>query len=1211
MFSLPFLFPNEEATTESNSPRKSATAINNRVTGDIITQQQELDPTNQGVEVLKYYISEDESSSDNSSVMSYENEEGSDESDSRFMSEQGELSFMALHHHQRVRVDSNTGFLSPLKNDEDGYVEPGKITIGGVERRDTGPISPLDLTLQVKTVRSDEASLISSIGPGDFVENGAMSDASASVDLNPYENGVSSPKMSAATRWRRNKNKSDLERRNKRGRPKKDAIASKTSLTRQHMLINNNAAVRSSHIVSRKVDPEAPEKYYSPRLPPPPPPLMTKKYSGSQFQISPEQSKASGKAEPSCRRSKPLVSGSMSATTNIKKAPKLHSAIVNETDEYVSFGNTFGDGLSTALSTETSNANENHPEYKLLLGSESPSRSRSIARTPTLSIGSRHPHEPNPLKQFIPLQTSASRRVATVSLSPGRATHNIASRYRSTSSQVSRSTPRSDVTSFSLINNTRSRENDVEYKDSIPIIKPSPLLTSTNIRRDVAPREEQVSERKDSNTFTCESPTSGSKTRQGKSMFLDRLSELKQSPPSKSAHSNLTAQSIFNTTNEQHCNLQTNTLSPPSILKNPIHRQRKKEWMSQMWCPENEEWDRVDLSLDDVRRQINFSTSRDRLVSIRKSVTKHAVTSMNKTESLTDDDSLDDILNSQGPPISDTTSEVFSPSVIGDDNSSSLGLSTLKMRRSKNSIASEKHESECISGKVGDWNAFGEEEWTFSSSDGYISNAGSISINASFDDEWLHTNSSKAIKTADAKNARRNKKKNSGIENTIPFVRNTRGLKKSKIHSLRKQIPQGQQESKWMVRHSGNDKAAAKIQATFRGRSCRNRLIEKLGVAKRKKWESRGSRSSRVTKIHSKIRRSARNRLRTRHAMNATDMYLASMVVSIRHICAATIQQWWKISKKSLGETRAMGFDSSAFPTAWTENKTSYDMFPDLFSDLISSQKYDRPNSRESTTPTSDTSTSRSENFDVEYYQKPQANFHDDEVDANLDMDDEAFVSQVSLLTKMQNGFVGRVLKIFKRHPIMKKKYGDSDESKPKKKKKKIRLKAFRKDKRKIKDTALEPVMIGDAQANEALPDPNSLYQPLEEDIEEEMAFRRLLSPHRETRKESNDIGNGDVDTLQFSPSGTRMKKSEHGLLTKQEPNINTAVHIVSPGASPTGDESDIVLDDLEVDSNAVISNMMGSVELRNSTWETIGSIEGGNVIKGTRTFESIPFDEI
>lgn len=351
--------------------------------------------------------------------------------------------------------------------------------------------------------------------------------------------------------------------------------------------------------------------------------------------------------------------------------------------------------------------------------------------------------------------------------------------------------------------------------------------------------------------------------------------------------------------------------------------------------------------------------------------------------------------------------------------------------------------------------------------------------------------------------------------------------------------------------------------------------------------------------------------------MNGTDIYLASMVVSIRHICASTIQKWWKISKKNLGERRAMGFDSSAFPTAWTENKTSYDMFPDLFSDIIldkysgTSQKYHRPNSRESTTPTSDTSTSRSENFDLEYYQKPQANVHDDEVDANLDMDDEAFVSQVSLLTKMQNGFVGRVLKIFKRQPITRKNYGDTDESKPKKKKKKIRLRAFRKDKRKIKETALEPVMIGDSRANEALPDPNSLYQPLEEDIEEEMAFRRLLAPQRENRSQNNDFRSDNVDTLQFSPSGTRMEKSEDGLLAKQGPKTNTNVHIKSRRTPLSGSESDIVFDDLEVDSNAVISKMMGSAECGNSLWDVKDSSEENNCIKVTRTFESIPFDEI
>jgi hypothetical protein len=67
-----------------------------------------------------------------------------------------------------------------------------------------------------------------------------------------------------------------------------------------------------------------------------------------------------------------------------------------------------------------------------------------------------------------------------------------------------------------------------------------------------------------------------------------------------------------------------------------------------------------------------------------------------------------------------------------------------------------------------------------------------------------------------------------------------------------------------------------------------------LGIAKRRKWEKR-SKSIQRTKIHSNIRREARDLLRER-ALSSDIRVICpgSIFIGARTVCAIIIQRWWK-----------------------------------------------------------------------------------------------------------------------------------------------------------------------------------------------------------------------------------------------------------------------------------------------------------------------------
>ena len=210
---------------------------------------------------------------------------------------------------------------------------------------------------------------------------------------------------------------------------------------------------------------------------------------------------------------------------------------------------------------------------------------------------------------------------------------------------------------------------------------------------------------------------------------------------------------------------------------------------------------------------------------------------------------------------------------------------------------------------------------------------------------------------------------------------------------------------------------------------------------------------------------------------------MASMVVAIRQVCALTIQNWWKKCYKRLKTSRASGFECSVIPTSWKRQSNAssvpsvllahgnnkFDLYKKNSTKIKRTASSNSADSRRTTT----THSSSGDRFDRGYYNRSHVDLYDEDIDDRLKLDDENFEASISLLTKMQNGIVGRFVKFFKRR--MK---GDQ----PKKKKNRLRN-VFKRVKKKDEISQTPPTpMIGDPEVNAELPDPLSLYQPLEED---------------------------------------------------------------------------------------------------------------------------------
>ncbi len=341
-----------------------------------------------------------------------------------------------------------------------------------------------------------------------------------------------------------------------------------------------------------------------------------------------------------------------------------------------------------------------------------------------------------------------------------------------------------------------------------------------------------------------------------------------------------------------------------------------------------------------------------------------------------------------------------------------------------------------------------------------------------------------------------------------------------------------------------------------------------------------------MTKIQSNIRRAARQRLRSRHESNNTEVYLASMAVSIRHICAMIIQDWWVERLERMKVSRAIGFDASAIPESWGETSTSklssdFHFFPDdLRGEFLANPENDGSKFRQSASPRS---SAWNGHFDTEYYKNSRVHEYNDDVDVNLDIVDESFEASISLLTKIQNGITGRFVKIFN------KKKTTSESHKEKKKRKPLK-KIFGRGKKKANDPVIDELdleMIGDPVVNANLPDPLSLYQPLDDDDEDDDSLKVLTD-------EIHGIETNGINT-----NGSKSPNSIH--------------HSTSTGCKDedfshfSADSS--IFADFKVDPNAVISKMMDGISNmpQKHGWDVNKDIR----IEPSSTFESIPFDEV
>ena len=313
------------------------------------------------------------------------------------------------------------------------------------------------------------------------------------------------------------------------------------------------------------------------------------------------------------------------------------------------------------------------------------------------------------------------------------------------------------------------------------------------------------------------------------------------------------------------------------------------------------------------------------------------------------------------------------------------------------------------------------------------------------------------------------------------------------------------------------------------------------------------------------------------------------MAVSVRHVCASIIQTWWRHRSGRLSCKDEEGFDSAAnFPSSW--NKTETDsiasaeesFFPEV--SPARSTRRNRPSSRSAESDqTSTTNSTQSGRFNVGYYNKSHADLYEEEVDVSLKLDNEDYEVSVSLLRKMHHGIIGRFVKIFKKKPRGNKLI---------KKEKKLRLKKLFKRGKK-KESSPPPLMLGDPEVNAELPDPLSLYQPLEEE-EEKCETAMIESEPNETMK---NLGENEhpteetgEDTTQwtFPSNGDSFSLMAGSFATFPEMNER----IIYPQFEPSDNESSIFEND-EYQSPP-------TSPMRHSDIALIKSL----------TYESVPFDE-
>jgi hypothetical protein len=260
------------------------------------------------------------------------------------------------------------------------------------------------------------------------------------------------------------------------------------------------------------------------------------------------------------------------------------------------------------------------------------------------------------------------------------------------------------------------------------------------------------------------------------------------------------------------------------------------------------------------------------------------------------------------------------------------------------------------------------------------------------------------------------------------------------------------------------DHASVIIQSLFRGWLCRYRILSELGIAKRRHWQKREKTPS-VTKIHSSIRRDARKLLRSQYAN--------SMVVAVRIVCAKTIQRNWRKASLELKNRRETGFDLSHLPRDWYENIHSADVgipfFKDDFEAIVGISVLKEAQSSQSLP------NSKAVELDTEYYKQANQNIYDDDAadDALEVHENSQFIASISLLPKIFNGIVGRFVKIFRKN-----KHQHIQEGKKVRTKDKKVLRLFKRSKQKNKPNPMDD----DLNFETSLPDPLSLYEPLEDD---------------------------------------------------------------------------------------------------------------------------------
>jgi len=393
--------------------------------------------------------------------------------------------------------------------------------------------------------------------------------------------------------------------------------------------------------------------------------------------------------------------------------------------------------------------------------------------------------------------------------------------------------------------------------------------------------------------------------------------------------------------------------------------------------------------------------------------------------------------------------------------------------------------------------------------------------------------------------------------------------------------------------------AATMIQTTYRGFCDRHLVMEMLGVAKRKRHTER-NKSWSVTKIHSNFRRAARQVLRSTHEETRNKkIVVASMAVAVRQVCANLIQKWWKRHFPLLKAKRSDGFQSSAIPSSWNKQSRThklpefiFDKDRDYGAPATRNQKPLSPSSADSKrTTTSNSSTS--ERFDKDYYNRSHANLYEDDTDGPLKVEDETFEISVSLLKKLHNGVVGRFVKIFRKRP---------SGVKTKKKSRKL-LKNLFKRRKKRENQAHSPSspMLGDPDVNAELPDPLSLYRPLEDETQEMDYFNAEQGPFDELAdenilsKEQASQWNVDGDFDAFS------LMAESFANNTQDGNFSTA-HSFEDG-SHKDDDVDVYDEDFDVEcysDDESDCSLEESSSFAQSTSPTIFSTEN----------ESVPWDE-